>query len=355
MARGQHNTLYPLSSPTTAMLLQLAPLLVFLLGWGGSGAAKHSSRNASSEAATSVILERQPDIYTVTNHDKFARYSAFLNSSEGRGIMRNKQNSTVLLFIGVTSGHEQIALRKADRETWLLACVTSSLCDYRFFIDILWQLASPTLREESGEYGDVVFRDSCSLMLERHPDNNVNYKTAPPVKEHLAKSDSGPGKSATISIPDYKYRRFYRVDWKICFMRWAAVNYHHVKYHVYSEDDSFVCVGNLLYQLQCLEARRANATAVFNETVIKPWRTGTAMFDGFDDSSTLMSGDLALLFVANYPQNPLLRCRHILDSNDSKVLQAASFLSWGNSWMKAHCNWKKAIHEATGVAVNTPR
>lgn len=306
--------------------------------------------NHTRGATVTEVLELRPNSYNNTDLAKVARYSNFLNSSESRLMMERKKNATMLLFIGVTSGPEQLDLRQANRETWLLPCIQTLSCDYRFFVDILSQMAHPQLAEESREYGDIVFRDGCSLMNERHRDNNVNYRNSPPVKENLQKtSESG----RNISIPDYKYRRFYRVDWKVCFIHWTACNYRQVKYHAYSEDDSFVCVGNIIFQLTSLETKRINATKR-NKTV-KPFRTGTAMFDGFDDSSTLMSGDLASLFLSNYGLNPKLSCSHILKSNDSKVLQAASFLSWGNSWMSSQCNWKKALVEATGAAVNTPR
>lgn len=52
------------------------------------------------------------------------------------------------------------------------------------------------------------------------------------------------------------------------------------EYHVFVEDDSFMCTENLLYQVSLLHNKSINSNHSF--------RTGTAMYDGFDDSSTFM-------------------------------------------------------------------
>lgn len=52
--------------------------------------------------------------------------------------------------------------------------------------------------------------------------------------------------------PDYQLRRFYKIDWKVCFIKWAFSNKKLASYFVFVEDDSFMCTGNLLYQLSLL-------------------------------------------------------------------------------------------------------
>jgi len=75
----------------------------------------------------------------------------------------------------------------------------------------------------------------------------------------------------------------YKVDWKICFARWAKLHYPVLPwYHVYVEDDFFVCTENLLFQTTLLRNLPPDRRA-------RPFRTGFPMWDGFDDSSTFMS------------------------------------------------------------------
>lgn len=94
--------------------------------------------------------------------------------------------------------------------------------------------------------------------MSRHP-LDINYGNSPPTIQNLK------------IIEDYKYRRLYKVDWKVCFLKWvkdsAGIE---PAYHVFVEDDSFVCMGNLLHQVSLLHALAPADRGL-------PFRTGTAM------------------------------------------------------------------------------
>ena len=83
-------------------------------------------------------------------------------------------------------------------------------------------------------------------------------------------------------------RLLYKVDWKVCFLKWALQNNRMASYHVFVEDDSFMCTENVLHQceLLLLLAKQNVNKSVEDEMNI---RIGTLMYDGFDDSSTFMS------------------------------------------------------------------
>ena len=80
------------------------------------------------------------------------------------------------------------------------------------------------------------------------------------------------------------------------------------EYHVYVEDDSYVCTDHLIYQLELL----SNRTILEKNYYIRPFRTGTFLFDGFDDSSTIMNKKVALAFAEDYPDNGF-NCSTIFD------------------------------------------
>ena len=256
------------------------------------------------------------------------------NNSRFLPLSRDKQPKKyeqLLLFISITSSPHHSHLRHANRFTWLLPCIASPVCDYKFFIDKA-KNTSEDLFGELTTYDDIVFRDSCDLM-NRHPDN-INYGNSPPREETLHE------------IPDYQFRRMYKVDWKVCFMRYARDHNKMAEYHVFVEDDSFICTENLLYQVQLLHNRSMNEK-------IPIFRTGTAMFDGFDDSSTFMSKDVALIF-ANYYNTNNINCTKVVDYPNSESWNASMWLSWGNSWMKLRCDWFNVIKKELSVHIIKP-
>ena len=164
----------------------------------------------------------------------------------------------------------------------------SPSCDFKFFIDAPSSMVkrTPSLQLESTSYGDIIFRDSCPLM-QRHPDY-INYGNSPPVGDNLFRVNRTEGNSndivadtGKIPNPDYPLRRLYKIDWKVCFVKWAKENNAMAEYFVFVEDDSFVCTENLLHQTNLLFIR--------SNTISQSFRAGTSMYDGFDDSSTIMT------------------------------------------------------------------
>jgi hypothetical protein len=245
---------------------------------------------------------------------------------------RNKKHN-ILLFVAITSSPGLSVLRDAVRTTWLLPCIASDLCDYRFFIDQSHYNASYELVEEKKSYSDIVFRDNCKLM-ERHP-YFINYGNAPPRKESLKVTVN----NTEIDSPDYLWRRFYKIDWKVCFMKYALEHKFVADYYAFVEDDSYMCTENLLHQSALLK-KKAEASTSTGTTPVS-FRTGTFMFDGFDDSSTFMTKDVAVAFAHHYGEHGL-NCSNILDHLDPLALNASAdsmWLSWGNSWRKTSCNW----------------
>ena len=186
----------------------------------------------------------------------------------------------LLAFISITSGGPHFQLRETIRTTWLISCKPPS-CEYRFFVDQPASKYTSEILQENATHGDMFFRDSCALM-KRHPDN-VHYGNSPPVKEN------------TLENPDYHFRRMYKLDWKVCFLQYCMQHDKMAQYHVFVEDDSFVCTENLLHQLVLLH----NSSLRQNHS----FRAGTAMYDGFDDSSTLMTRDIATAFATHYLEN----------------------------------------------------
>jgi hypothetical protein len=64
----------------------------------------------------------------------------------------------------------------------------------------------------------------------------------------------------------------YKVDWKVCFTKWAKINFKMAMYHVFVEDDSFLCTRHLLHLTSIL----SNMT---KEERGLPFRTGNAWHD----------------------------------------------------------------------------
>ena len=82
-------------------------------------------------------------------------------------------------------------------------------------------------------------------------------------------------------------------------------------------------------------------------------RAGTPMFDGFDDSSTFMSGEIAAVFALYYPSTGL-DCAEIWSLPLEEQLHHFDWLSWGNSWMARHCSWRQRLKERFNLTLVEP-
>lgn len=270
------------------------------------------------------------------------------------------KNDVLTLFVSITSGPHNHKLRHMARQTWLSPCIASPTCDYRYFIDTRNVTASLLL--ENKEFDDLVFRDSCDLML-RHPDN-IHYGNSP--VEYDPMFDF-----VTEDRPNYYLRRMYKIDWKNCFMRWARDNFSMDRlplFHVYVEDDSFNCMDNLLHQTALLEGLMYPLTLVDASPVaggngrrlLNPaytsFRTGFQQRDGgFDDSSTFMNKEVVEAFLTYYPDPARgFDCGSLLNNTNEGYVNHTSWLSWGNSWMLHTCNWVQVLKDVAGIEVNKP-
>ena len=182
------------------------------------------------------------------------------------------------------------------RETWLLPCRAAASCDYRFFVDKMMSNLTEALKEESALHMDMVFRgDWCLFHTQRHP-WKLNYGNV--FQRHWVYGGGG--------WPYYQLRGLYKVDWKICFTKWAKMNNMMAHYHAYVEDDSYMCTENLIHQSTLLRNLPAENKSL-------PFRTGaTTWSDGFDDSSTFMSKEIAEAFADHYPE-PGFNCSYLAD------------------------------------------
>ena len=284
----------------------------------------------------------------------------------------------LLAFISITSGKHHAHLRHAIRNGWILPCRLSPRCDYRFFVDAHPHITSlntnsannaggPDLILENATYGDLVFRDDCPMMLTRHS-LSVNYGNSPPLGDNLFIQDPNPPplpaegekEREKTPNPDYPLRRMYKIDWKVCFLQVidSLLGYRldedAVFAHVFVEDDSFVCTENLLYQLGRACERRRETADLKDMFSSSPFRTGIPMYDGFDDSSTIMHNAIARVFRHNYPNRSDFDCGRIAHTTDAQVLKQTPFLSWGNSWMTRNCDWSRLLHDLFNLTVAKP-
>lgn len=246
----------------------------------------------------------------------------------------------LMVFISITSSPAHFQLRNASRSTWLLPCMANPVCDYNFFVDKSESDIEVSVLEESNQYHDMVFRNECPLM-KRHP-AYINYGNSPPRTENFLMVVN----NTEVDCPDYFWRRMYKIDWKVCFMRYARDNGKMAEFHVFVEDDSFICTENLLHQASMLHNKSAQLGSRHS------FRTGTAMFDGFDDSSTFMTRDVALAFANHYDTD--LRCSQVMDYPNSTIWYDAVWQSWGNSWMKKRCNWMHQLRSRLHMSVLKP-
>src|SRR5437773_489349 len=60
------------------------------------------------------------------------------------------------VFLSITSGASHSHLRDAIRETWLIPCIESKFCDYRFFIDCPDSKINGHLHSENTRNKDLV-------------------------------------------------------------------------------------------------------------------------------------------------------------------------------------------------------
>lgn len=272
------------------------------------------------------------------------------------------KNESLLVFISITSGPHHPHLRRSARNTWLIPCILSAKCQYKFFVDIPYHLANDRLLEEQNEFNDMVFRDNCTLM-DRHP-YYINYGNSPPITSNLIReicngtAIDSKGKVTNVNCtkvdnPNYRYRNMYKIDWKVCFMKYIQRNYQSVAYHAFVEDDSFICTENLLHQL-ALVYNRTNNSNNTNKPIYakKGFRTGTPMYDGFDDSSTLMEDSIAKIFANHYRQDEF-DCA-INFKLPPEGFGGNEYLSWGNSWIKSNCNWLQAMKDHFNFTVYKP-
>lgn len=162
---------------------------------------------------------------------------------------------------------------------------------------------------------------------------------------------------SNLNTVDFYYERTrYKVDWKVCFSKYAVQSDFRATYHLYVEDDSFVHMRNLMFQLQTLEEMRSNGVSIpdFRTGFPKPYRR-----DGFDDSSTLMSRGVAETFASHYLLHDfhcsrvLKRLNHtVARRTDPKLLRDSRELAWGTSWRTEMCDWWSVLRRFGVETVN---
>jgi len=245
------------------------------------------------------------------------------------------KSSELTLLISVTSGFGNKELRNEIRRTWALPCITSPFCDLRFFVDIMNISDSfSAIQAENATFGDVVIRGPwCPWMEDRHRFEKLNFGNT--FKKPWVYGGGG--------VPYYWFRGLYKVDWKICHARWAHEFNKMAWYHLWTEDDSYVCSENLLHQLSLL--RDVNATGRAAN-----WRAGDPKWDGFDDNLSIMTKGVVQAFALHYPAPGFNCSRHVDDGDPAPK----AFLSWGNSWMTRHCGWRTALEEHLNITMIMP-
>lgn len=67
-----------------------------------------------------------------------------------------------------------------------------------------------------------------------------------------------------------------------------------------------------------------------------------------------MSKDIAKAFIDNYPNSPLFNCSNISNLDRVKFPYEYMWLSWGNSWMSKHCNWKDVLQSHLNFTILIP-
>lgn len=157
----------------------------------------------------------------------------FCDAEKKRSVdRRTKVDNGLLVFISITSGPAHGHFRHAARKSWLLPCSASSKCDYRFFVDIDSHSFAHSndksdahdqekatmhkdLRLENMTYGDLVFRDSCDMIMQRHP-LHINYGNSPASKDNVFHLSDPNDTTSGVGHPDYILRRLYKVPNLLC-------------------------------------------------------------------------------------------------------------------------------------------
>lgn len=116
-------------------------------------------------------------------------------------------NSSLHVFIAITSSPTHSHLRESSRNSWLLPCILNPTCDYRFFVDISKAKINLNFALELETHRDIVIRDECSRMR-KYP-NEMHYGNAPPVKENIIQTDH------VLTFVEEVQRIFYKIDWKV--------------------------------------------------------------------------------------------------------------------------------------------
>jgi hypothetical protein len=208
----------------------------------------HSHMNSTAPG------QQKPLIFSTVT--RFSNISALSKTK-----VRAKKSHEPLVLLSITSGAHHSHLRHSIRSTWLLPCIASPLCQYRFFVDASASAGnvSTALLEENDLYADMVFRDYCPYMQQRHP-AYIHYGNS---QVSSFGKESLPGVQEDPVQHDYRLRRMYKIDWKICFFKFwqrestaLGISAGYPDHHVLIEDDSFTCTENLLYQFALLRRRR---------------------------------------------------------------------------------------------------
>ena len=245
------------------------------------------------------------------------------------------RGENLTLLVSITSAASQVALREAIRQTWALPCMASPACEYRFFVDIMNVTeAYAAILHENNTYGDIVIRGTyCPHMEERHTFPALNYGNT--FKRPWVYGGGG--------VPYYHFRGLYKLDWKICHSKWAYAMNRLALYHVYTEDDSYLCMENLLHQF--LHLRSLNVPPN-----MRNWRMGDPKWDGYDDNLSFLTQDIVRAFALHYPE-PGFNCSKLADDGNPapKV-----HLTWGNSFMSRACDWRNALQQHCNLTYSTP-
>lgn len=311
--------------------------------------------------------------------DMLAQKQALQHQHHHNHHAHNVSTRELHLMISITSGPLHAYLRQAARETWLLPCMVSPFCEYRFFVDAAGGYINANLTAEAAEHHDMVFRDNCTFINTRHPES-INYGNCPPerppsfdgmsteeieeIHKEIARKRDNCEPLERWQVPDYALRRLYKVDWKVCFMKWALHHHHDADFHVFVEDDSFMCTENLLHQVKLLAARTKadknklkadhNDKTTIVTAAFRPFIAGTTRRDGFDDAATFFPRSIAEAFAHNYPSSTY-NCSRAIDSyNDPTTIYDYMWLSWGNSWQSSICDWREVLRKNEGLEVITP-
>jgi hypothetical protein len=85
-------------------------------------------------------------------NDRFNYILINQKSNNRAAYHQNKETNELIVFIAITSGPHHSHLRHGIRNSWILPCIASSSCDYRFFVDSS-PFFHPFLQEEQLSYG----------------------------------------------------------------------------------------------------------------------------------------------------------------------------------------------------------